>query len=540
MKNILLIIFTIGVLASVEAQQYPLFSHYTLNEFAFNPALAGNGQGTNAKLTYRNQWVGLPDAPVTMLGNIDGRINNSPIGVGGLVFRDQAGKLERTGISGSAAFIKAVGENSQISVHFQTGGLYLGFAVPQIFETKIKFASDSDQALNSLVRHYYLMGGYRFNLSESIALEPSALVKLQQPSPLQYDLTLRAIFKNMFWIGGSYRSDDAIAALAGITLNDRLTLGYAYDITTSDLNHVSNGSHEITLGLAFGKAIDTDKDGIADKDDTCPEEPGTKENNGCPEDPFDIVAEREKEEAPDNDDDNDGVLNQFDKCPNLPGIRDNGGCPFGDRDSDGVRDDVDGCPDISGLASNGGCPVNDRDKDGVVDHMDKCPDTPGALIAGGCPSTDSDGDGIVDSKDNCPNVKGTFGNAGCPDGSKLSARELDFFNVRIRNVYYDFDKDFIRQNHFAELDELAEILIRFPDWKVSLQGHADERGTLEYNIDLSKRRVNSVRNYLINRGVQRSQLIINYYGEATPDQPGRNEGEHQLNRRVELQYVFDY
>jgi len=137
-------------------------------------------------------------------------------------------------------------------------------------------------------------------------------------------------------------------------------------------------------------------------------------------------------------------------------------------------------------------------------------------------------------------VKGSFGNAGCPDGSKLSPRELDFFNVRIRNVYYDFDKDFIRKNHFAELDELAEILIRFPDWKVSLQGHADERGTLEYNIDLSKRRVNAVRNYLINRGVQRSQLIINYYGETTPDQPGRNEGEHQLNRRVELQYVFDY
>jgi len=138
------------------------------------------------------------------------------------------------------------------------------------------------------------MAGYKLPIGDNLALEPSVLVKSVEAAPLQYDATLRLFFQNKFWIGGSYRSDAAIAGLLGMRLKNNMMLAYAYDYAITGLNSVSNGSHEITVGLAFGKRTDSDDDGVLDKDDKCPDEPGSIENAGCPDDPF--VAENEEEE----------------------------------------------------------------------------------------------------------------------------------------------------------------------------------------------------------------------------------------------------
>ncbi len=150
--------------------------------------------------------------------------------------------------------------------------------------------------------------------------------------------------------------------------------------------------------------LDTDGDGVPDKDDECPYTPGIKSSNGCPKE--DVTTEI--------DSDGDGVPDNFDKCPNEKGTKATKGCPPApDSDGDGVPDKDDECSDQKGLKKFKGCP--DSDGDGVPDKDDKCPDVKGPN--NGCPVAppplDSDGDGVLDEDDKCPNEKGT--NNGCPD-----------------------------------------------------------------------------------------------------------------------------
>ncbi len=588
MKNIYKIAFSLlmflSISGTISAQQYSLFSHYVVNDFAFNPAIAGTADMVDIRATYRNQWVGLEGHPETGYLSGHGKLGKLPIGIGGMAYRDLAGKLQRTGGTATVTFLQQIGDNTRVSVglaagfekirlanlssdveindptlmsgtagagtptysagvHLQSGRFYFGFSVPQIFETDIKFSNNNTDQ-NKLVRHYYAMAGYKLPIGSKFDLEPSVLVKSVEAAPLQYDATLRLFYQNKFWIGGSYRSNTAIAGLIGMRLENNMMLAYAHDFAVSGLNSVSSGSHEITVGLAFGKKSDSDEDGIPDNKDKCPEEPGSIENDGCPDDPF--VAENEEEEEEEEeeemanlddplaDSDKDGVLNKDDKCPLEIGLTRNDGCPLGDRDKDGIRDDIDKCPDAFGLANNTGCPINDRDRDGIVDNVDECPDEPGTFAGKGCPSADQDNDGVADADDPCPETPGING-AGCP---QVSRAHREILNLAIRNLYFDFDKDEIQPEAYRYLDGLAELLIGNPTYNVQLKGYADERGSKAYNADLSKRRVESAFFYLTNRGVAKEQLALDYYGEELPDNMRATEAGHQLNRRVEMSFFF--
>jgi outer membrane protein OmpA-like peptidoglycan-associated protein len=173
------------------------------------------------------------------------------------------------------------------------------------------------------------------------------------------------------------------------------------------------------FNLTIGRdGRDSDKDGIPDKKDECPFDPGPKEYNGCPDRDGDKIIDR-LDECPDQpgladfkgcpDRDNDGVPDKDDDCPDEAGVKDLKGCP--DRDEDGIADKDDECPDNAGPAELKGCP--DKDGDGLPDHKDECPDTPGLLELNGCP--DKDGDGVADYKDRCPEKPGPASNEGCPE-----------------------------------------------------------------------------------------------------------------------------
>lgn len=386
------ILFALLISLNLSAQQYPLFSHYVLNDFAFNPAVAGTTDMVDLRATYRTQWVGLTEHPETGVLSGHGRLGKLPIGVGGYVYRDSAGKLQRTGGTAAVSFTQKIAESARVSVglaagyenvrltnlkpeteandpllmngtqgygtpsysagiHLQVKGFYFGFSIPQIFKTDVAFAENGEN-VSSLTQHYYAMAGYRIPLSSKFALEPSVLVKSVEAAPLQYDATLRVFYDNILWVGGSYRSDAALAALLGLRLKNNLTIAYAYDLATTGLNQVSNGSHEITLGLSLGKQRDVDDDGVPDNKDKCPDEPGSIENGGCPDDPIAEEEDLEEEEEiadindPLADSDKDGVLNKDDLCPLEVGLTRNSGCPLGDRDKDGIRDDIDKCPDF--------------------------------------------------------------------------------------------------------------------------------------------------------------------------------------------------
>ena len=101
----------------MKAQQYPLFSHYQQNSFGFNPAVAGCTDCPEARLVYRQQWAGLEESPTTQILSMHGKfLKKLPIGLGGYVFNDEAGKLKRSGGSAAATFITKLDSLTNISV----------------------------------------------------------------------------------------------------------------------------------------------------------------------------------------------------------------------------------------------------------------------------------------------------------------------------------------------------------------------------------------------------------------------------------------
>ncbi len=262
---------------------------------------------------------------------------------------------------------------------------------------------------------------------------------------------------------------------------------------------------------------DSDKDGVSDKVDECPNLAGTIANNGCPEMPKDT--------------DKDGILDKDDRCPNEPGTAANGGCPEvvrpADRDGDGVTDDVDRCPDSPGPAYLAGCP--DSDGDGVADYEDECPNAVGSRNAKGCP--DTDGDGVSDKDDRCITTPGPASNLGCPELKKEDRETLEF---AVQAVEFDFGKATLRNESFEILNRVADILKRYPEYKLRISGHTDNVGDANRNQNLSERRARSCYEYLSTRGVSVSRMSYVGMGEERPIENNDTEYGRSRNRRVEF------
>lgn len=536
MKKIILLPILIFIVQTLNAQQYPLFSNYVLNSYGFNPAIAGSTPHWNALATYRTQWVGIDGAPQTQIVSLHGPVG--AFGVGGYFFNDTAGKLQRTGGNGTLTYGLRIGTAGEIRAGvglnvFRFGptgdlnntpepilmngmtqtltdvtagvylhlnnGFYIGVSDPQMLGREVDLTGEEGTD-RELIPHYYLMSGYQFSVSEKFALEPSVLLKLTEAIPWQYDISLRAIFNQKFWIGGTYRSGAATSGMVGVELTPNIGLAYAYDMTFNDLKEASSGSHEVTLGLKFGLPKDRDEDGVVDKKDKCPDEPGLKELDGCPQE--------EDEEIADNDQDKDGVLDVDDLCPYTYGSPKNQGCPEN----------------------------SDRDKDGLADAIDKCPDEYGLAIHEGCPITDSDGDLVADENDRCPQTPGEISNFGCPI---IPANEKKILDLAIQNLYFDTNHWLIKSESYPSLDKLAQLLVDNPNYRILIEGHTDSVGSAEFNYELSKNRASAVRNYLVNSGASKDQLLVEYYGESKPITSNITEGQRQLNRRVEMKFIWD-
>jgi len=560
-------IFFLGLYSRGNAQQYPLFTNYLLNQYAFNPATTGLVQSPQANLYYRKQWTEFPGAPITRIAALRTRLRSVPFGLGGYFFNDEAGALRRSGGTALLSYTQQLATKTAISVgfaggyhqirlmegfsavdnndpvilaaltgawvpdfnagfHIQSGDFFLGFSVPQLFGPNPRF--ESGDRLQRLESHYYLISGYDWGLSSKFRLEPSVMLKMVSDNRIQAEGALRAVFLNKFWVGGLYRSEDAIAAMAGFSAGSLFEAAYSYDFTSSTLRNVSSGTHEVSLIFKWSRYGDADNDGISDKNNHCPDLPGVPENQGCPLNPMAAFN-------PD-DIDGDGIPNPLDFCPQLPGHPDNHGCPIGDRDGDGIPDAIDDCPSIVGVASNNGCPINDRDSDGIIDQFDQCPDTPGTFANRGCPDTDTDKDGTPDFSDKCPGTFGPSSNRGCP---VVTPEEMQILELAMQNLTFSGAEVEIPGISKPYLISLANLMKTRSDWQLRLTGYAESRGTDRSNLLLSKDRAESVFNFLLAQGVRRQQLILDNSGAGRLSSNNSSEAGRPFNRRVELEFVFD-
>ena len=126
---------------------------------------------------------------------------------------------------------------------------FIGVSAQQILPQNIYITSKANPYQNKTVPHYFLTGGFKVFLSEDVTLIPSVMLKYIQPLPTTYDINMKLSFADKLWIGGSYRHNDSYAGLVGLNLSSFVNIGYSYDVTTSALNTVSNGTHEIVIGI---------------------------------------------------------------------------------------------------------------------------------------------------------------------------------------------------------------------------------------------------------------------------------------------------
>jgi type IX secretion system PorP/SprF family membrane protein len=134
-------------------------------------------------------------------------------------------------------------------VWLYSSNYYFGASVQQILPENLYYSSNNAYNQSKTVPQYFVTGGVKLFLNDDITLLPSFLVKVINPTPITYDINAKLSFQDKIWIGGSYRRDDSFGVLAGINISSFINIGYSYDITTSALNTVSNGTHEIVISL---------------------------------------------------------------------------------------------------------------------------------------------------------------------------------------------------------------------------------------------------------------------------------------------------
>jgi type IX secretion system PorP/SprF family membrane protein len=306
--TILILILTVFPLAS---QQMPMYSQYMMDRFLLNPAVAGYDGLTTLNLTAREQWMGLPNSPRTVALSFDSRLikSSSPspglpdkrrimnvfrsgnVGVGGYIYNDRSGLIDRTGMQLSYAYhiimrdhqlsfgVSLTGFQMKLDersieleddfdplmgnfnrplyvpdinsgIHLLGQNYYLGISSTQMLQSVLKFGHDGLQDFK-MERIYYLMGGYSFLLENEITVEPVFLAQTAFRSSYQFDLGSKFYYRDQFWGGISYRSVGAVVFMLGFRY-ERFHMGYAYDYSLNSMSHQNFGSHELMVSFKFG------------------------------------------------------------------------------------------------------------------------------------------------------------------------------------------------------------------------------------------------------------------------------------------------
>lgn len=286
------LLFLLAFAYNASAQQDPQYTQYMYNMNVINPAYAGSTESLSFGLLYRNQWTNIDGAPETGTFFGHSAIGNN-LGLGLSVITDQLGPVKETnayvdfsytlklggehklafGIKAGATFhdiglsnidlinpgdpffqnINETTPNIGAGLFYYTDKYYISASVPNMLSSV--HLSQNGNNIGSETQHYFVSGGYVFDVTRNIELKPSFLVKSAFDAPTSFDVNVNARFNKKFEIGASYRLDDSFSGLVNFAVSPTLRIGYAYDAVSSDINAFAPASHEVMLlfDLNFSK-----------------------------------------------------------------------------------------------------------------------------------------------------------------------------------------------------------------------------------------------------------------------------------------------
>lgn len=298
MKNLVILLLITLFSVQLNAQQDPQYTQYMYNMNIINPAYTGTTEGLAVGALYRSQWVGLDGGPETFTFNIHSPVGKQ-VGLGLSVISDQIGPVNETNAYVDFSYTIPVGNTTKLAFGLKGGFTFhdIGIAESQInlIDTGDPFFANAinettpnigagvyfykpnkyyvsvsmpnilngvhldanGRNIGSESEHLFAAAGYVINLSENFKLKPHALLKYAMDAPISYDINANVFMYDLVEVGVGYRLEDSFSGMINFQVYDNLRIGYAYDAIRSDLDIVTNSSHEIFINfdLNFSKKV---------------------------------------------------------------------------------------------------------------------------------------------------------------------------------------------------------------------------------------------------------------------------------------------
>jgi type IX secretion system PorP/SprF family membrane protein len=295
-RHILTLVLAVLGCSNLFAQQEVMVSQYMFNQLFLNPAYAGSHAYMSSSLLHRSQWLKVEGAPRTSMMAVDAPLMKGKMGAGLSIVHDQIGVSRDLDIAAHYAYHLRLSATSKLAFGMRAGlsiysarlsdlsywdandqvfqgditnkpvgkfgfGLYwydtrsyVGLAVPTIYAADKEIAMNATGVIDDyFTQHFYVNAGHVFTLNESFDIKPSTMVRYTSAAPMEADVNCNVLYRERIWFGLGYRTGDAVVGMLEYQVNPMLRIGYAYDMTTSKLRNYTNGSHEVMLGMDFGK-----------------------------------------------------------------------------------------------------------------------------------------------------------------------------------------------------------------------------------------------------------------------------------------------
>ncbi len=512
-----------------EAQQIPVTNQYIFNPYLYNPARAGESGFKNIQLSHRNQWVDMPDSPISFIGTFDMGIKDSNVGIGGMMFSDETHlirnyggmatyayhipfneeKTHRLSVGLSAGVVvqrfdftnAVVGNEADVTIldrtensanfdmaaginyHFK--GLNVGLSVPQIFNSNLKYneTGNYENVDFSLERHFLASASYKFGFgkNKAISIEPIILARKVAGVPLQVDGNLLFGYKDMVYLGGGYRSVNSLSNAAAahgsvaVRVKERFQIGYTYEAVLGSQARTDLGNtHEFTVGYRFG--------GSTKKEDKMKERMEALEGK---------VGALE------------GQMNSL---------------------KNDVEDNTNKLSDVDGQVND----INSKIDSGILGSEE--------LSALKAKVAKNEADiAALKSKDAATQAElNKLRGELAATNSKLNSMGQggrSAFLDQMGTVYFSKGSSQLTAEGKSKLDAIYMNLMGRSGYTLFISGNASPEGSEDYNMGLSMRRANSVKQYLKSKGISNGSLFLLPYGESVSTQGGAIDTN---DRRVDI------